>query len=330
LDFYKNTGTVYQAKFQLWKNDIGDFWNEDLLGLAPALLDFNNDNLPDILAGNSNGKLVLSLNNGNLDFVVSDTNYLGIDVGDYSYPQVFDLDKDGLQDLLIGGKNGNINYYHNNGSPQSPDFAYITDSLGKVNVSDYNLSYYGYSTPHFFRMADGVTKLIVGSEQGLIHFYEDIDNNLSGKFALSEDLGQILDTSGLSFDRGIRTSAAMADFNNDDKVEMLVGNYAGGIEYFGGGAEVMPGWKENKSTISINIYPNPAADYLFLTAENQHKIYKLEIYSLSGLLMLKQNNKKENSCMSISLNKILIDGIYFIKVFTEEGIIVKKIIVSHN
>ncbi|NOY50610.1 MAG: T9SS type A sorting domain-containing protein [Chlorobi bacterium] len=330
IDFYKNTGTTQKPKYQLWKKDIGNFWVEDMLGLAPALADINADSLPDILAGNSNGRVVLSINKGNYDFEISDTNYFNIDVGEYSYPQLFDLDKDGLKDLIIGEKNGNINYYHNEGNAQSPDFVFITDSLGKINVTDYNVSYYGYSSPHFFRLADGATKLIVGSEQGLIHYYEDIDNNLGGEFMLSDKLDQVLDTSNVSFDRGLRTSAAIADLNKDGKAEMLVGNYAGGIEYFGVGAEIMPGWKENKSLDSISIFPNPANNILQLNANNQIKIHKIKIYSLSGILVMEENFTDVNSSVSISLKLHLQDGFYFIQVYSTEGIFTKKLIFNLN
>ncbi len=40
-------------------------------------------------------------------------NYFDIDVGNFSTPQFFDLNKDGLFDLTIGEQAGNLNYYSN-------------------------------------------------------------------------------------------------------------------------------------------------------------------------------------------------------------------------
>jgi hypothetical protein len=41
------------------------------------------------------------------------TNYFNIDVGQYSTPQIFDLDKDGKQDLIIGERDGTLNFFKN-------------------------------------------------------------------------------------------------------------------------------------------------------------------------------------------------------------------------
>ncbi len=328
IDFYKNTGKSGTPKYQLWKKDIGNFWVEDMLGLTPSIGDFNADNLPDILAGNSNGRVVLSLNKGNFDFEISDTNYLDIDVGEYSYPQLFDLDKDGLKDLIIGEKNGNINYYHNEGNAQSPDFVFITDSLGKINVTDYNLSYYGYSSPHFFRLADGTTKLIVGSEQGLLHYYEDIDDNLGGEFILSDKLGQVLDTSNVSFDRGIRTSACLSDLNNDGTMEMLSGNYAGGIEYFGAVAEVMPGREEKTTQNTISVYPNPAYNFLYINSSKNIKIEKVEIISSTGILLRSFVPLYENYFTPIRVELDFIAGIYFLRIYSDNETVTRKLMLQ--
>ena len=89
-----------------------------------------------------------------------------------------DLDRDGLLDLIIGERKGNLNYYRNTGTAAEPHFSFVTDSLGKVNVTNYNLSYDGFSTPFFFKNPLNQTLLLVGSEEGKIHNYNGIDNYL--------------------------------------------------------------------------------------------------------------------------------------------------------
>jgi len=325
IDLYKNTGTTTNPVFQLWKKDIGNFWEANKIGLSPALMDFNNDGKPDILSGNSQGKLMLSLNLGDYNFEIADTNYLNIDVGDFSYPQLFDLDRDGLKDLIIGEKNGNINYYKNQGSIQSPEFVYVTDSLGKINITDYSLSYFGYSSPYFFRGSDDITKLLVGSEKGIIYYFENIDDNLNGKFTESDALGQLLDTTNVSFDRGLRTSAAIADLNMDNKLEMLVGNFAGGIEFFGNGAEVLPGWVDiTQNKPQINVYPNPANK--MITIQSDYCMKQIEFYSMRGILL--KSIKYDTFTKNENINLNYKAGIYFIKVITENGSLIKKLIIE--
>jgi len=329
IDWYRNVGTVESPKFQLWQQNIGDLWKEDLTSISPAIGDIDGDGLPDILAGNSNGNLYFSKNLGDGNFELVDDDYLEIDVEGYSYPQLFDLDKDGLMDLIIGEKKGKIHYYHNEGTEQNPEFVFVTDSLGKVNVTDYSLSYFGYSTPYFFRLSDGTTKLVVGSEQGLIHYFEDIDGNLDGEFTLSEKLAVLLDTSDISFDRGLRTAAALADFNSDDRMEMLVGNYAGGLEYFNGIAEVLPGWEENTTNKSvIKIYPNPASEFVTVEVLNGKEIHAIKLFSSQGSLIKELNYSREKHTKNTTIKMPDKSGVYFIEVYFGSNVVTEKIVVA--
>lgn len=330
IDFYKNTGTAENPSFQLMIKNLGDLWKENLIAIAPAIGDLDGDGDPDILTGNSDGRLIYSKNLGDGAFEIIDNNYLDIDVEDFSYPQLFDLDNDGLLDLIIGEKRGNINYYHNEGSIQNPDFVFVTDSLGKVNVTDYSLSYFGYSTPYFFRTADGTTKLVVGSELGLIHYYEDIDNNLDGKFTLSENLSQLLDTSDISFDRGFRTAAAIGDFNSDDQIEMLVGNWSGGLEFFGSMPEVLPGWDENYSKQNIlNVYPNPASDFVTIEILTGEEIQGVKIFASQGQLLNKIIYSSINQSQKVWIEMPKENGMYFLEVTSGNKIITQKVVVIH-
>lgn len=330
IDFYRNTGTAENPSFQLMIKNLGDLWKENLIAIAPAIGDLDGDGDPDILTGNSDGRLIYSKNLGDGAFEIIDNNYLDIDVEDFSYPQLFDLDNDGLLDLIIGEKRGNINYYHNEGSIQNPDFVFVTDSLGKVNVTDYSLSYFGYSTPYFFRMADGTTKLVVGSELGLIHYYEDIDDNLDGKFTLSENLSQLLDTSDISFDRGFRTAAAIGDFNSDDQIEMLVGNWSGGLEFFGSMPEVLPGWDENYSKQNIlNVYPNPASDFVTIEILTGEEIQGVKIFASQGQLLNKIIYSSINQSQKVWIEMPKENGMYFLEVTSGNKTITQKVVVIH-
>ena len=172
--YYKNTGITNQPEFQLINSDFGNLGILEKTGLVPTLGNLTNDELLDMLTGESDGKLIMLKNMGNGQLKMVDNNYFSIDVGEFSAPQLFDLNKDGLTDLIIGEKNGNLNYFKNQGTSTAPDFVLVTDSLGKINVTNYTLSYYGYSTPCFFRNELGETELVVGSESGQIFYYKNI------------------------------------------------------------------------------------------------------------------------------------------------------------
>jgi len=69
----------------------------------------------------------------------------------------------------------------------------------------------------------------------------------------------------------------------------------------------------------ISIYPNPTRDEIFIKSDSPIK--KVEIYSLTGVLMMQEINFNEKMTVS-SLQK----GIYIVKVYTENNFEVHKIV----
>ena len=325
--YYKNTGTVQSPRFQLWDDDFAGLSSLELTGLIPAFDDIDGDGHADLLVGKSDGRIIyIRYNNAADDFEVIDDSYLNIDVGDYSAPQLFDLNKDGLKDLIICEKGGIINYYQNIGSIGNPDFVHITDSLGKINVTDYSVSWNGFSTPSFFRDKDSKTGLIVGSEQGMIYYFTNIDNNLEGAFAESDQLNSLLDTTGVNFDRGMRSGAVVCDLYLDGNMEMIVGNYSGGLEYFNGEANVNTGVENYIVDNELDIYPNPATDEIRIRFQEKIGEVKVTLYNSVGKKMKSKTFSIQNNSITFSLSEIG-NGVYFIKTEINNKAYKNKIIV---
>jgi hypothetical protein len=313
--WYKNIGTEQNPVFQPVSIDFGNLFHRHLIGLYPAFADLDGDGLTDMLVGNSKGNLIFLRNTGNRKLEVADSNYLNVKIKAFSTPDLFDLDKDGLPDLIIGQKAGNLTYYHNDGTAQHPHFTHVTDSLGKINVTDYNLSYDGYSTPCFFREKDGVTRLVVGSEQGKLFYFSHIDGNLDGIFTESDSLNILLDTTGVSFDRGIRTAAAVADINGDGKPEMAAGNFSGGLEFFHGHPDAVTEISGIKSAFEkLMILPNPVTNSE-IRFELPGKDARLTATVLSGdgRVVFSEKMMSPHSFHTLRLPD-LPDGIYFLVV----------------
>jgi hypothetical protein len=326
IAYYKNIGTVHNPKFQLWDRDFARLSSLKKTGLIPAFDDIDGDGNADMLIGESDGSIIYArYNEASDDFEIVTEDYLNIDVGDYSAPQLFDLNKNGIKDLIIGEKAGNISFYENNGSIGSPDFTYVTDSLGKINVTDYSVSWNGYSTPSFFRDNNQNTGLVVGSEQGVIYYYIDIDNNIDGKFTESNQLNSLLDTNNVNFDRGMRTGAVICNLYSESNLEMIVGNYSGGLEYFNGVANVLSDIRDNKID-ELKIYPNPAKNNIIINIPETTGVVKITLYDIVGKEVL----SKEFNCSNIevTLNLSSLDnGIYFIKTKIGEDKVYKNKIV---
>ena len=320
IGYYKNVGTFQNPVFQLWEDDFGNLGQLHLTGLVPTFDDLDGDGDPDMLVGKADGRLLLMINTGFNSFSVEDEAFSGIDVGEFSTPQLFDLNKDGLKDLVVGEKGGNLNYYQNIGTLQNPQFEYVTDSLGKVNVTDYSLSYDGYSVPCFYRGTDGSTRLISGSEQGNLFYYTHIDENLTGKYTLSSNLNALLDTTGVDFDRGIRTSAAIAPLRGDGTLQLLIGNYSGGLELFNGNAGVLSRISPSQTRAQLIIRPNPATSTVLLDGVDfQSGVYKVFVVSMQGQTLPLSVALVEEGRLELDIS-FLKQGVYLL-VFQKDNLI---------
>src|SRR5690606_35638846 len=136
----------------------------------------------DLVIGKADGKLAYYENSANVNspatFTASisdlkDNNGQTITAGTFAFPQLFDLNKDGKLDLIIGRKTGRIMYYENIGTSTIPSFKLISTNLGNLDISI--VSPEGYAAPHFFRHND-TTHLFVGAFDGKLHYYKNIDN----------------------------------------------------------------------------------------------------------------------------------------------------------
>ena len=288
IAYYRNTGTASAPSFELVTTDFGSLHQYGLQALYPAFGDFNGDGRTDLLCGQRDGTLVLFANTGSVDaptFAEPQYNYSQIDVGDFSTPQSFDLDGDGKVDLLIGNRRGHVAFYRNSATMNIPQFELVTDTLGDVDVRDYDLSYFGFAVPCFFRNARNETVLFCGNEQGTVAYYKDIDGHLDGAFALKQaSLFEVRDRRKYTIDEGCRVAPAVADLNGDGYPDLLVGNYAGGIAWYAGTTppddEVgIPPY----SASTITVYPNPATSQVRVAMD--YGCDKVLIFNLHGQMV---------------------------------------------
>lgn len=297
LTYYQNTGSVSEPFFQWITDDLAGLSAYQRHAFYPGIGDLNGDQQPDLLLGMEDGSLVFLPNTGYKDktpsFGPPQWNYKQIDVGDYSTPQVFDLDRDGLPDLILGERNGNLNYYRNTGSLTNPVFTLITDSLGKVNVTNYAVSYDGYSTPYFFRDQEQHTLLIVGCEEGKIHFYNNVDAHLQDRFTASDSLFSLIGISYNSFCDGWRSSASLSHLSDPSYFDLITGNFSGGLRYFS--KKIHPGVNDQERTNknSLLVYPNPADHQIVISSStpvigSSAKLYTCQIYNSFGQTVFNQ------------------------------------------
>ncbi|MEI6898637.1 MAG: VCBS repeat-containing protein [Bacteroidota bacterium] len=292
IAWYRNDGSRFNPHFRLTTDDFGNLSALRLTGAFPTFADLDGDGDMDMITGNSDGSLIYFINvagRGNPPvFAAPVMNFLGIDVGAFSATQLFDLDLDGLPDLIIGEKSGNINYYRNTGTTAVPHFTFVTDSLGKVNVTNYAISYDGYSTPHFFHDAVRGTLLLVGCEEGKVHLFTGIDHHPGSVFLQADSLIPLITGVENIKNPGWRTTVTSDTLTDSHDIDLIVGNFSGGLNYISRNLspQVVTSLEDKKApfTSPLHLMPNPASAYVSISFDrpNQVRINTLQIFTITG------------------------------------------------
>ena len=307
---FKNVGSLQIPKFELITDDFEGISNVNLntnlntpaLNLYPSFGDLNGDGDFDLIVGDSDGKIHLFTNNGG-NFNINTPNLNNIDVGYFATPQIVDVNRDGIGDLIVGNKKGNISYFENSGTQTNPNFSNEISNWGGIDI-DSSFVQDGFSAPKLIEI-NGLYHLFVGSFSGKTYLYNNIESNLGGVFTELNSINK-------NVWEGSKTSIALADLNNDDQLDMIIGNQCGGLAYFMGDSSII---NSNKNTSNIvRIFPNPASENIYIENSNNEYIY---IYNSLG--SLKIITKKER----IDISELNI-GVYFLQKGMKRTQFIKK------
>lgn len=151
------------------------------LRATPVVNDWNGDGKKDLLIGNFEGNIVIYLNGGTDKSPVFDSlpynlrvNRTDFNVGGRAAPRIFDWDRDGLKDLLIGEYEGWIYFLKNVGTNNAPVF----NSFKKLLLVDGRPLRYpdegGAPRSRLFVTDwnnDGLPDILVGGKDGKVMLY---------------------------------------------------------------------------------------------------------------------------------------------------------------
>ncbi len=299
IAYYRNTGTIQIPEFTLITQDFEGISNVNLnttlntpaLNLYPSFGDLNDDGEEDLIIGDSDGRVHFFINNGG-NFSINTPNFENIDVGYFATPQIVDVNRDGLNDLIIGNKKGTISYFENLGTQTNPIFSNEFPNWGGIDV-DSSISQNGFSSP-FLIDINGEYFLFIGSYSGKTYLYNNIDGNLSGTFTELNSINNNVWEGG-------KSSITVGDINNDNLVDLFIGNQSGGLALFKGDTSILNSYVNDMKL--INIFPNPSSDFIYIDNPKQKLII---IYNSLGKIELISKNEK------IDIQK-LNPGIYFVK-----------------
>ena len=324
IAYYRNVGTATIPKYSYVDYDFLNLSIENYgLRSIPAFGDTDNDGDEDLYLGLQDGTLVFyenaSAGSGSV-FSNPIVNYQDnsgavISAGSYCHPQLYDLNDDGLLDLILGKGNGNVSYYNNVGTLSNPSFQLENDTLGYIDVSFTTPN--GYAAPHFFNF-NGETLCFVGNADGQISHFSSVTGNInSGQAFLleSHNLAQI--------DVDAYSSCWVNDGDNDGNLNLYVGQDLGGLYHFEHDTNSSISLYEVDIQSRIALYPNPANEKITLVT-NDLGVKDYTIFNLDGEFIVAEELTNYKTDIRTGL---LDKGIYFIHIRLKDGgAVVKKIV----
>ncbi len=316
LKLYENIGVDTMPVYELIDENFATLDTFQFINIRPTFGDIDGDGDDDMLCGTEGNKLYVFKNQSGV-FELDDELFQGI--GFNLHPQLVDVNRDNLLDIVLGEQNGNLNYFENTGTSTTPNWALQSVLWGGVDVR-FPGEAQGYSTPNLVPLGDtGEYHLFIGCRNGTIYHYGDIEEDLDGDFTL-------IDTFFMDIDEGVRSTVAVADINADNYPDFLLGNYRGGITIYSENAPntITPISNPESNIFDLQIYPNPTNNYIHINANNYDNWLHIRVYDVHGREVILNKTFKQNIQLPVGhLNA----GMYFIIIQNEEIHIVEKIII---
>ena len=328
LLYYRNTSTTGHISFTLQDIDFNHVSNLNLAGAAPAVGDLDNDGKDDMVLGQSNGTLTFFSNTAAtaammpqwpVSAALRDNNNSLINAGNNAAPFIYDLNRDGKKDLIIGNQYGRLVYYENiSSSPGQLKLQLKTSQLGNIFVDPTYLS--SYAVPYIGKMDNtGTDYILCGSASGLLYRYDGFQGgNTVIPYPLIDSAYSFIDTTyatyqGYSSDINQRSAPAIADIDGDGKYDMILGNTLGGLNIYKqiNNVSFSPNLVAGNGR-DVRVYPNPAKDMLYFSWTNafvQGDVH-IYIYSTTGQKIAETTVNGMQLSTSIAVHNIAA-GTYF-------------------
>ena len=315
--------------------------DEDYLGMsafqstgwafAPTFGDLDDDGDLDVVIGDRSGKLFYGENTagpgneatfGQLVF-----EWQGIDAGQFSKPFIADLDRDGRNDLLVGGFDGRIRFYRNIGTAATPAFDADPAAegnvlqLGAINTSTPGVTSTGHPAPWVLQHPE-YTLVIAGNRIGEVEVYRfGADSAYTEPFTLLTE-----QTPGVAV--GGFANPGFADFDGNGKLEMVVGTQRGGVNFFR--SNLNPDATTGLFTAPLPSFafsaaPNPAASFVMVSGWPRGAASTISLLDVTGRT-LRQEALAARTQVQWAVEG-LAPGVYLVRLEGPGGVASRRVVV---
>lgn len=314
LWYLRNNGTVESPSFDILDTNWLNLPQYGLEGVFPSFGDIDADGDQDLLMGLLNGEIYAAINTAGINnpmqfpqppIPLTDNGGNTLDAGQTAAPVLYDIDENGTLDIISGNLNGTLTYFKNIGTNALPIYDRITDTLGMV-IATSLLGIQGRSVPAFLGGTGSERRMIIGTETGQINEYAYVPSAVQQPFVLiTENHGNIFE--------GERAAVHAIDLNNDQRKDILVGNWGGGlaIHYY----ETLQTIKEYSSK-TLHLWPNPTHSIINISSPLTAGPFRWELIDACGRLCA--HNTSNNTQIDLSAYRI-IAGIYHLTIENQIG-----------
>lgn len=280
---YENVGTMSQPSFKLITDDYLFFSAINYVNIKIQFADVNGDGTTDLALTaqtnpNSAASTLFYLANSAYDrFILTDgvlknTNFR---IGNTENLLLVDVDQNGALDILLGTDTGAIEYWKNQGTAGSVNFALAKpDFLGIGNSTDrQNLAMAANDLD-----GDGLVDLVVANQRGEVSIYADFRSQNTAINAVTQIVYNEVTQKYEKRNLGGNCWPTAVNLFNTNRPALVIGNTRGGLYVLknDGGKELPP-------DPEIVLYPNPitpSKDQVLKIISDRN--VKVQIYTLLG------------------------------------------------
>ena len=312
---FENTGNQFNPSFELIETDFAEITQLGYSHIKPQFGDLDNDGNIDLLVQAKVGPLdarvfVLS---GNGQGQYSNPIDLGFDVDDDSNPMIYDLNEDGLSDVLIGQQFGSLTYHENQGRltfTHEQNFGGFSDDFTKQNLS-IAIGRFTENNRH---------QMITIDSQGQLTWYSDVADENFQKGDLNQNI-LLFNEELSSTSLGRANFLAAADLHGDGLASLVVGTSRGGLLFL----RNIPEDGSTENALRVSISPNPSTNLIRVLANSDAQ---LDIIDINGKILESGINIQHSVVKELRFNQAA-NGMYLIRIRTNDGrMLTKRILIQ--